>query len=1036
MAVSSSVTARPALCLNMIVRNEAHIIHEALDSVAPYISSWVIVDTGSDDGTQDLIRNHMAGLGIPGELHERPWRNFAHNRSEALTLAQGHGDYILIMDADDILVGTPDFNQVNVDIYFMRISEGFTVYWRPQLFRDGLRVRYAGVVHETAAWDDPYVEKRLGGEYRIESRRLGSRNLDPQKYACDRDLLLAEVEYNPEDARSVYFLAQSYFCLGDFVNARKWYERRTVMGGLDDEIYVAMLRVADSMVQLGAPWPEVQDAYLQAWESRPTRAEPLWAIAVHYREEQRYELGYEFAKRAAEVPFPDQDIMLVRSDVYAWRAADEQAVCASWIGKQAEAFTLCRRLLARPDLPDEERSRITGNRDVCVPTMLDAAVVYPDALVQNLVGGARDGDVVVSLIAGADLDAIEHTLNSFVRCCLDVSRVGRFLVVDAGLSTGDRALLVQRYGFLDFAPPGPTEGPGAHLAHLRNHIDARFWLHLGEGWRFFAPENLITRLTSVLEAEPQVFQVGINFTDAVKLTGASAPETAVRRTPEAGRYLLTDAIANGPAMFDTTRLQHAGDTHSTHPDPLAELERQAPTTELHTATLDEILCTAAQTVADSDLATPGPATVHPGVCLNMIVRNEAHIIHEALDSVAPYISSWVIVDTGSDDGTQDLIRNHMAGLGIPGELHERPWRNFAHNRTEALTLAQGHGDYTWILDADDTLAGTPDFTRLDADIYLLRYRLGSDVYWRPQLFRDGLRMRYEGVVHEYAVWDDPYMCTPLEGEYHIEARTVGARSKDPLKYAHDRDLLRAELERNPEDGRSVFYLAQSCFDLGRTRDKLYDFVNALKWYERRVEMGGWEEEVYFSILRVAESMAQLGAPWPEVEDAYFRAWEFRPTRAEPLWAIAVHYREEQCYELGYLFAKRAAEIPFADQDQLFVRSDVYAWRAADELAVCASWIGKQAEAFTLCRRLLARPDLPDEERSRITGNRDVCVPTMLDAAVVYPDALVQNLVGGARDGDVVVSLIAGAGSGCHRAHAELVCALLSGCVAGGALPGS
>jgi glycosyltransferase involved in cell wall biosynthesis len=81
-----------------------------------------------------------------------------------------------------------------------------------------------------------------------------------------------------------------------------------------------------------------------------------------------------------------------------------------------------------------------------------------------------------------------------------------------------------------------------------------------------------------------------------------------------------------------------------------------------------------------------PVTAHPAICLNMIVKNEAHIVHETLDSVAPYISSWVIVDTGSHDGTQDLIANHMARLGIPGELHERPWRNFGHNRTEALTL--------------------------------------------------------------------------------------------------------------------------------------------------------------------------------------------------------------------------------------------------------------------------------------------------------------------------------------------------------------
>jgi glycosyltransferase involved in cell wall biosynthesis len=62
----------------------------------------------------------------------------------------------------------------------------------------------------------------------------------------------------------------------------------------------------------------------------------------------------------------------------------------------------------------------------------------------------------------------------------------------------------------------------------------------------------------------------------------------------------------------------------------------------------------------------------------MIVRNEAHIVERVLDAVAPYVSSWVIVDTGSDDGTQDVIRNHMARLGIPGELYERPWCNFGH----------------------------------------------------------------------------------------------------------------------------------------------------------------------------------------------------------------------------------------------------------------------------------------------------------------------------------------------------------------------
>src|SRR5215475_3170087 len=87
------------ICLNMIVKNERHVIQRALASVKPFIDYWVIVDTGSFDETKELIRDSLKD--IPGELHERPWKNFGHNRSEALSLARGKADYILFLDADD-----------------------------------------------------------------------------------------------------------------------------------------------------------------------------------------------------------------------------------------------------------------------------------------------------------------------------------------------------------------------------------------------------------------------------------------------------------------------------------------------------------------------------------------------------------------------------------------------------------------------------------------------------------------------------------------------------------------------------------------------------------------------------------------------------------------------------------------------------------------------------------------------------------------------------------------------------------------------
>ncbi len=583
----------------MIVRNEAHIILETLESVEPFISSWVIVDTGSDDGTQDLITNHMAHHGIPGELHERPWRNFGYNRTEALELAQGHGDYIWVIDADDRVVGTIDFGQLTADLYELRHRSSYGTYWLPRLFRDGLRVRYQGVVHEFLTCDVPYVGARLAGDYQIESRRLGSRNLDRQKYARDRDLLLAEVERDPEDARAVFYLAQSYCDLAitqgdpaDYVNARTWYERRIEMGGWEEEVYYAKFTIAEIMPNLGASWPEVLDSYLRAWEYRPTRAEPLYTIARLYRLDGRYQLGYLFAKSAAEIPLPQDEILYVLADVYAWRASDEQAVCASWIGKHTEAFTMNRRLLTRSDIPDDDRQRIAANRDVSVPTMIEAALPYPDELVQRLAGAERQGDVALSLVAGPNRDACEQMLNSFVNCCTDVSRIGRFLVLDAGLSDQDRAILQERYTFLEFAQCAPADGTGAQLAALRAQIDRRFWLHLPAAWRFFAPENIIARLTAVLKAEPHVVQVAINLADAFNLTGSSAPEAVVRRTPDAGRYVLGEQIAYGPAMFDTARLDQAGGMHHRDQDPIAALGKRAARAGLRTASLDEVLCTA------------------------------------------------------------------------------------------------------------------------------------------------------------------------------------------------------------------------------------------------------------------------------------------------------------------------------------------------------------------------------------------------------------------------------------------------------------
>jgi len=350
------------------------------------------------------------------------------------------------------------------------------------------------------------------------------------------------------------------------------------------------------------------------------------------------------------------------------------------------------------------------------------------------------------------------------------------------------------------------------------------------------------------------------------------------------------------------------------------------------------------------------------ICLNMIVKNEADVIRRCLDSVRPIIDRWVIVDTGSTDGTQDIIREHLCDL--PGELHERPWRDFAHNRSEALELARGMSDYTLIIDADDTLKITHStgLPALTADSYMLKINDTSIVYQRQQLVRSALPWRYEGVLHEYLTCDGAAPSGQLSG-IEIRRNHDGARRKDPETYRRDASVLEAALrtETNPFlRARYQFYLAQSYRDCR-------EWEKALKHYLARAELGFWQEEVFISLYQAARLKERLDYPDQDVIEAYLRAADALPTRVEALYRASRFCRQRARYEEGYHIAKRGLAIPMPS-DALFVEPWIYEMGLLDEFSLNAYWSGHNRDSLDASLKILATAKLSAAETQRVVAN--------------------------------------------------------------------
>lgn len=272
----------------------------------------------------------------------------------------------------------------------------------------------------------------------------------------------------------------------------------------------------------------------------------------------------------------------------------------------------------------------------------------------------------------------------------------------------------------------------------------------------------------------------------------------------------------------------------------------------------------------------------------MIVKDEEKDIERCLKSVYKYIDYWVIIDTGSKDKTIKKIKSLMKNrFKVPGELHERPWVDFSHNRNEALEIAETKADYVMFMDADDifkpekgfnlNFLNDPDFMGCNA-----KFKMNGISFERKMFIKSLCGWRYEGVLHEFLSIpgsEDIHYTGPAPN-CHVEANSSPLKraSTREEKYLRDAKLLEDEIKKNPNNPRNYFYLAQSYSDA-----KMHQ--KAIDVYEQRIDMGGWNQEVYVCMYRIACIRQLIKEDKDQFMKDLTRAWEYMPYRYEAAGAI-------------------------------------------------------------------------------------------------------------------------------------------------------
>jgi GR25 family glycosyltransferase involved in LPS biosynthesis len=546
---------KQTICLNMIVKDESHIIEKTFDNLLSHISFdyWVICDTGSSDGTQYLIKKYFASKGIAGELVQHEWRDFGYNRTEALKAAHKKSDYILIFDADDSIHG--EFKlpaKLTKDFYKLQFGKGFT-YYRPLLVTAHKHTSFVGVLHEYLNLNEGTpTEENIPGNYYVESGRLGNRSKAGDKYL--KDALILKAAYEKEVAtggklanRYAFYCAQSYKDCNKHDEAIEWYTLvADKMNSWVQERYYSCVTLGHLYKGKNEFFKAIE-YYLKSDTFDTERKEGIIYACEVLKDKGMHMLVTMLYEKHQDYDRNPRDKLFMHRDIYDDVLEFNGAISYCMSGNVKKGYALFKEIIMRSIAPVQVISVCYKNLLACqeflksdkttldlfyklntyIQACNDAKELAPlwnilfEKHRSTLTTSPkafkipkRPCEVLLTMTSCKRYDLFHQTVNSMLVHWMDKAKIDKWICVDDNSSKDDRKLMKSTYPFIDFYLKTPEEKGHRQSMNiiwnmLKEH-NPKYWIHIEDDFLFHTKRSYVEDSIKFLEKYPEIPQVLFN----------------------------------------------------------------------------------------------------------------------------------------------------------------------------------------------------------------------------------------------------------------------------------------------------------------------------------------------------------------------------------------------------------------------------------------------------------------------------------------------------------------------------------------------